>query len=175
MFYESKYIFFQFHSIFSLRIHFNSKSLLQFCKLNITVSLGFRQQPLQARKVKMFASTRPDLIPPLFCRSQSIWKMARVQMVWPPWRTNLSSTALWLSSSARTFPEKTPSSSLGHPSRASASSQNSANKVCKEVSAADYVCCLFFACSCSFPFPNCYFVVHFVIYLHLSIPPLFAL
>lgn len=116
----------------------------------------------------MFASTRPDLIPPLFCRSQSIWKMARVQMVWPPWRTNLSSTALWLSSSARTFPEKTPSSSLGHPSRASASSQNSANKVCKEVSAADYVCCLFFAWSCSFPLVLCCALCNLSPSLHTS-------
>lgn len=63
------------------------------------------------------------------CRSQSTWRRVRVQTVWPPWRISRSSTASWPSSCAITSPARTPSSSPGHPSRASASSPNSANKV----------------------------------------------
>lgn len=62
-------------------------------------------------------------------RSQSTWRRVRVQTVWPPWRISRSSTALWPSSSAITSLARTPSSSPGHPSRASAFSPNSANKV----------------------------------------------
>lgn len=62
-------------------------------------------------------------------RSQSTWRTVRVQTVWPPWRISRSSTALWPSSCAITSLARTPSSSPGRPSRASASSPNSASKV----------------------------------------------